>query len=306
MNQRIFHSVTAISLAAVLCLSLVFVPAVAGDNAPVAENLEITTYRGVSVDGRLSAVDPDGDVLSFNVTTPPTKGVVELGDNGSFVYTPHEGKRGKDYFGYTAADSDGNCSQEATVIIKIAKAKTDVTYSDMEGSGTYYDALVLTEKGIFTGQKIGESYVFAPDTVVTRGEFLTMCMELTGGKILSGVSSTGFADDDTIPTWQKPYVATALMNGTITGYSGDGAATFSGENPITCAESAVMLSSILSVTNVSSLSSDPGTPVWAGQAVANLNACRILPDGFVSNASLTRAQAAQMLVSALNILENRV
>ena len=303
MKQRIFHSVTAISLAAILSLSLMFIPALAGDNAPVAENLEITTYRGVSVDGRLSAVDPDGDVLAFTVTTPPTKGIVELGDNGSFVYTPHEGKRGKDYFGYVAVDSDGNRSQEATVIIKIAKAKTDVTYSDMEGNGAYYDALVLTEQGIFTGQQIGSSYVFSPDAAVTRGEFLTMCMELTGGKILSGVSTTGFADDDTIPTWQKPYVATALMNGTISGYSSDGAATFSGQAPITCAESAVMLSSILSVTNVSSFDTDSGTPVWAGQAVANLNACRILPVGFVSDAPLTRAQAAEMLVSAMDILK---
>ena len=303
MKQRIFHSVTAISLAAILSLSLMFIPALAGDNAPVAENLEITTYRGVSVDGRLSAVDPDGDVLAFTVTTPPTKGIVELGDNGSFVYTPHEGKRSKDYFGYVAVDSDGNRSQEATVIIKIAKAKTDVTYSDMEGNGAYYDALVLTEQGIFTGQQIGSSYVFSPDAAVTRGEFLTMCMELTGGKILSGVSTTGFADDDAIPTWQKPYVATALMNGTISGYSSDGAATFSGQAPITCAESAVMLSSILSVTNVSSFDTDSGTPVWAGQAVANLNACRILPVGFVSDAPLTRAQAAEMLVSAMDILK---
>lgn len=303
MKQRIYHSLTAIMLAVTLCLSLMLIPALAGDNAPVAENLEITTYRGVSVDGKLTAVDPDGDLLTFTVTTPPTKGCVELGENGSFVYTPSDGKRGKDYFGYMAMDEDGNRSQEATVIIKIAKPKTDVVYSDMEGNGAYYDALVMTERGIFTGQQIGGSYVFAPDTPVTRGEFLTMCMELTGGKILSGVSTTGFADDDAIPTWQKPYVATALMNGTISGYSGSGAATFSADTPITCAESAVMLSSILSVTNVSSFDADQGTPVWAGQSVANLSACRILPDGFVSNASLTRAQAAQMLVAALDILK---
>lgn len=305
MKQRIYHSITAIVLAAALCLSLTALSAVAGGNAPVAENLEITTYRGVSVDGRLSAVDPDGDLLTFTITTPPTKGTVEVEENGNFVYTPNEGKRGKDYFGYVAQDDSGNCSQEATVIIKITKAKTDVTYSDMAGNGAYYDALILAEQGIFTGQNVGGSYVFAPDTIVTRGEFLAMCMELTGGKILSGVSSTGFADDDAIPTWQKPYVATALMNGTISGYGGDGAATFSADTPITCAESAVMLSSILSVTDVSSFDTELGTPVWAGQAVANLSACRILPNGFVSGASLTRAQAAQMLVTAMEVIQTR-
>lgn len=305
MKQRIFYSSAAIVLAAALCLSAFLLPAEAGDGAPVAENLEIVTYRGVSVDGTLSAVDPDGDVLTFLITTPPTKGEVTVEDNGKFVYTPANGKRGKDYFGYVAEDADGNRSQEATVIIKITKPKTDVTYSDMEGNGAYYDALVLAEQGIFTGEQIGGEYVFCPDATVTRGEFLAMCMELTGNDVLSGVSSTGFADDSQIPVWQKPYVATALMNGAISGYQGDGTATFSADTPITCTESAVMLNSILSVTNVSSFNMDTGTPVWAGQAVANLNACSVLPNGFVSDAALTRAQAVQMLSAAMDVLNHR-
>lgn len=305
MNQRMYYASAAAILAVVLCFSLCLVPVLAGGSSPVAENLELTTYRGVSLDGKLSAVDPDGDVLTYLITTPPTKGTVELGEDGNFVYTPEEDKRGKDYFGYVAEDPDGNRSQEATVIIKLIKPKTDVTYSDMTGNGAYYDALRLAEEGIFTSQQIGDSYVFSPDSPVTRGEFLAMCMELSGGKILSGVSTTGFADDEAIPTWQKPYVATALMNGAISGYSGEGSATFAADAPITCTESAVMLNSILSVTDVSSFDADQGTPVWAGQAVANLNACRVLPDGFVSNASLTRAQAAQMLSAALDVLAER-
>lgn len=38
-----------------------------------------------------------------------------------FVYTPSEGKRGRDYFGYKAVDASGNLSQEATVILHIKK-----------------------------------------------------------------------------------------------------------------------------------------------------------------------------------------
>lgn len=305
MKHRTYYLSTAAILVVALCFSLCLVPVMAGSSSPVAENLELTTYRGVSVDGKLSAVDPDGDVLTYVITTPPTKGAVDLDDDGNFVYTPEDGKRGKDYFGYIAKDPDGNRSEEATVIIKLVKPSTDVTYTDMEGNGTYYDALRLVEENIFTGQQIGNSYVFSPDSPVTRGEFLAMCMELSGNKILSGVSSTGFADDEAIPTWQKPYVATALMNGAITGYSGEGTATFAADDPISCTESAVMLNSILSVTDVSSFDTDPGTPVWAGQAVANLNACRILPSGFVSDASLTRAQAAQMLSAALDVMAAR-
>lgn len=305
MKQRLFYGITAVSAVAGLCLSLCLTPALAQGSAPVAENLEITTYRGVSVDGELAAVDPDGDVLTFLITTPPTKGTVEVDDTGKFIYTPAEGRRGKDYFGYVAQDPEGNRSQEATVIIQITKPKTNVTYSDMAGHGAYYDAMKLAERGIFTGQQIGETFVFSPNASVTRGEFLAMCMELSGGRILSGVSSTGFSDDSQIPAWQKPYVATALMNGAISGYGGAGTAAFSAQSPITCTEAAVMLNSILRVTDVSSFDADPGTPVWAGQAVANLNACRALPTGFVSDASLTRAQAAQMLSAALAIAEKR-
>ncbi|MDD6503267.1 MAG: Ig-like domain-containing protein [Oscillospiraceae bacterium] len=305
MKQRRIYGTAAVLLAAAVCLTAAVIPVRAGDGAPVAENLEITTYRGVSCGGQLSAVDPEGDVLTYLVTTPPTKGTVEVEEDGSFVYTPKEGKRGKDYFGYVAEDPEGNRSQEATVIIRLVKAGTDVTYSDLEGSGAYYDALRLAENDIFVGQQIGGEYVFSPDAAVTRGEFLTMCMELTRQDILSGVSSTGFADDGDIPGWQKPYVATALMNGAITGYTAGGSATFAADEPITCSEAAVMLNSVLSVTDVASYDTDEGTPVWAGQAVANLNACRILPESYVPNASLTRAQAARMLSAALDVLAAR-
>ena len=115
----------ALLLAAVALTALVPVlPARAEGNAPVAQNLELTTYRNVSVGGRLTAVDPDGDTLTFQITTEPTKGEIELTDDGRFVYTPETNRRGRDYFGFKAVDAEGNSSQEATVIIRIEKQKT--------------------------------------------------------------------------------------------------------------------------------------------------------------------------------------
>ena len=115
-----------LALCAVLLLAAValtafapVIPARAEGNAPVAQNMELTTYRNVSVGGRLTAVDPDGDTLTFQITTEPTKGEIELTDDGRFVYTPDTNRRGRDYFGYKAMDASGNSSQEATVIIRI-------------------------------------------------------------------------------------------------------------------------------------------------------------------------------------------
>ena len=71
----------------------------AAGSAPVAANLEmVTTYRGVSVGGQLAAYDPDGGELTFEITTPPVKGTIELSDGGSFIYDSRRGKEGARLF----------------------------------------------------------------------------------------------------------------------------------------------------------------------------------------------------------------
>ena len=115
---------TMLALLLGMCMLAGGVRSSAEGSAPAAENLELRTYRNVSVGGRLKAFDPDGDVVSYSITTDPVKGSIELEENGCFVYTPGENKRGRDYFGYKAMDSEGNLSQEATVIIRIEKQKS--------------------------------------------------------------------------------------------------------------------------------------------------------------------------------------
>ena len=99
----------AVLLTAAIALTALapVLPAHAEGGAPVAQNLELTTYRNVSVGGRLSAVDPDGGTLTYQITTEPTKGEIELTDDGRFVYTPGTNRRGRDYFGFKATDADG-------------------------------------------------------------------------------------------------------------------------------------------------------------------------------------------------------
>ena len=281
----------------------------AGNTPPVAENQQIETYRGVSIGGRLSAYDADGDTLTYEICTDPMKGSVQLSSDGCFVYTPKEGKRGKDYFGFRAIDAAGNVSQEGTVIIKLIKQKSKVTYSDLEGNGCEYPAVVLTEAGVFTAENVGSDYVFNPDAQVTRGEFLSMCMTATDCDILKGVSSTGFQDDGQISPWLKPYVATALMNGYIQGQATETGAIFDPAQAITLQEACVTLNAALGVTNVVSAASyvgeDNGAAPWA-QAVANLTACGVmLRDWTDMEAVLTRSGAAELLANAIGLIQSR-
>lgn len=305
------------ALALLLALSLSAVPALAVEDdmeleenaAPVAENQELQTYRGVSVGGRLQAYDAEGGALTFEITTEPMKGTVELTADGYFVYTPKENKRGRDYFGFRATDPEGNVSQEGTVIIKLVRQKSAVTYSDMTGSAAEYAAVVLTEAGVFTGEYVGTDYVFSPTATVSRGEFLSMCMAAADCDLLQGVSSTGFQDDGDISAWLKPYVATALLNGYITGTeaeTGTGA-VFSPDEDITLRDACVMLNAVLGVTDVVSAAAyedDEGT--GSAQAVANLTACNIMLSRWDDlDEALTRAGAAELLQKAMALLSAR-
>lgn len=280
----------------------------AAGSAPIAENLELCTYRGVSVGGRLSASDPDGGALRFTVTTQPVKGRLDLEDDGRFVYTPADGKRGKDYFGYQATDADGNRSQEATVIIRIEKQKSKLTYADLDGEGCASAAVRLAEEDVFRGAYLAGEYVFEPDAPVSREEFLAMCMKVAGAKPLAGVRSTGFSDDAEIAVWAKPYVGAALKSGLISGYSGERGAVFSPTREISVLEAAVILDRAMELTDAVSVwyAHSQAVPAWAAQSAANVASCGLLPYGCsFSDATLTRGQAAEMLCGAMDILAKR-
>lgn len=292
------------ALAVILAVCIGVLPALADGSAPVAENFEFETPRGVSFGAQLAAADPEGDALTFEITTQPTKGTIELEDDGKFVYTPEDGRRGRDYFGYRAVDQNGNRSQEATVIIKLTKNKS-VYYADMDGSASYCSAVRLAECGAFIGKQIGGEYYFEPEACVTRGEFLTMCLNAMNADILSGVVSTGFSDDAGIPEWQKAYIASAVKDGIVKGRPSESGACFDSDTEISRVEAGVILDRMLRLTNVSADSGSSELPVWAAQSAANVDACGILPLESIDGTALTRAQAADMIAAAMDVSARR-
>lgn len=274
--------------------------------APIAKSLEYTTYKDVAVTGECSAVDPEGDKITFAVSKDPEKGSVKIESDGKFVYTPQSGKKGKDSFNYVAIDSNGNISANATVTIIITSLTCNVSYADMEGNDAHYAALLLAENDIFTGAKIGDEYYFQPDLPVTRGEFLVMCLNMCGIEKLDDITKTGFSDDQEIASWLKPYVAAGLMNGVVKGYSNNGVSVFSSDNNITLAEAVVTLDNALAITDVNAESITSAVcPTWALQSAANLQACNIISENSVYNSEITRANAAKLLAGAIDVLNAR-
>lgn len=277
----------------------------AEEGQPIAENQELKTYRNCSVGGRLKGYGGEGERLSFQLTTKPVKGTVELEEDGSFLYTPREGKRGRDYFGYKVSDGKGRVSQEATVIIRIEKQKGEVCYPELQGNAEEYAAVYLSEKELFTGEQIAGRYCFQPEKPVSRGEFLSLCLALTGAEEGLPVLKTGFADEEQIPRWVKERAWAASAMGIYPGQQEENGAVFSAEEPITKTEAALLLNRTMALNAVQYLPLDPALPMEAAQACVNLSGCGIIEQGTLSDTVLTRADMAQMLANAATVIENR-
>ena len=280
------------------------------NSAPIAENLTLKTYKGVAIASRFAAVDPEGDLVTFQVVDSPARGQVTLDENdpAAFWYTPYEGKKGKDSFTYVAIDANGNTSEPATVKITISKQKTTVSYSDMEGSAAHYAALRLAEAGVYTGRKVGELYCFDPDASFTREEFLTIAMTAADAAPLSNVSLTGFYDDRDISAWAKGYVSAALIQGTVQGSpNAAGQIVFNAGSAVTCAQATVIIDRLLAMGDIPSSAafSAQTAPAWAYQSAVNMEAVSVLPSSANLSQPLTRAEAAEMLSAMLDVLENR-
>lgn len=288
------------------------------NQAPIAENMSLCTYKNVPVTGYFQAIDAEGDPLTFQITGTPARGSVALAEDGTsrFIYTPYENKTGKDSFTYVAVDSAGNISNPAKVSVRIEKAGTSVSYSDMGSNSAHKAAIRLAEEGIFVGEYVNGQYFFSPDTPVSRSQFLAMAMSVAGLEPLEQVNVTGFADDISIPTWAKGYVSSALKAGVIHGTRDEqGQIIFCPDTPVTRAEATVMLNNLLNVSDVavqtwSNLGvEDAAQDHWAMQAAVNLTTTGVIRPEHSTlqtlDTSLTRADVAEMLDNSLDVLANR-
>lgn len=284
------------------------------NHPPIARNMELSTYRNVAITGYFDAVDAEGDVLTFQLTSTPARGAVTLAEDGSsqFVYTPYENKTGRDAFTYVVCDTAGNTSPEATVTVHISRPDTKVTYADLEGSAAHKAAIRLAEAGLYVGRQVGGQYLFEEDAPVTRGEFITMAVSAVRAEPLTQVSMTGFYDDGDIPTWAKGAVSAALMAGAVQGSRDEmGAPVFCPEQPVTLGEATVMLDRLLAVSDVPAqvFAPEGGAAHWAGQAAANLAAVGVMRTESTAPAALsqamTRGEAAQLLDGALDLMAAR-
>ncbi len=274
------------------------------NKAPAAEDFALETYKNLPNTGKLKVSDPEGEAMTYTVTRQPKRGDVTIGEDGSFTYTPKKNKVGVDSFVYTATDAAGNVSREATVTVTILKPTDAKQYTDTVGKECRFAAEWMKNTGIFVGEKLGDSPCFNPGKEVTRGEFVTMLVKALDIPREEEVQLTGYTDE--IPQWFRPYLTAALRSGLTAGLPDQ--ETFGADVPITGAEAAVMLHNALDLevflpqSNAEALEKEEGQsiPVWAAVAVSAME-----QQGFdlTADASLTRADAAQILYHAAKLIQ---
>lgn len=100
--------------------------AFAVDRAPVCQNVSTSTTNNSSVTVNLSCSDPDGDALTYEKVTEPSRGTLAGVQGNSVSYGPQPGTTGADSFQYRALGA-GIASDPATATIDVTYPPLPVT-----------------------------------------------------------------------------------------------------------------------------------------------------------------------------------
>ena len=270
------------------------------DDAPVAQNGKLQTYRNIASTGFLEASDPEGQPLTFHIENQPRRGSVTVNGDGSFVYTPKKNKVGEDSFTFTASDPAGNVSETKTVQIEILKAVDSETFSDLDET-MQFKGLWMKENGLYGGERLADRLCFCPEKEVTRGEFLVMAMTAAGVQPEIGLLSSGFVDQEDAPKWMQSYLVSAMRRGIVSGVPTEDGLCFLPDRVITGAEAAAIVSKLCKLERSQSVSTEDATlPVWAQSAMCAADAAGLpLPD---ASSVLTRSDTASLLYAMAGLL----
>ena len=250
------------------------------NKAPVAQDSAVETYKNVSNDGKLLASDPEEQSLTYTLVRQPRRGSVELREDGTFTYTPKKNKVGVDSFTFTAADPAGNVSREATVTVQILKPVDAMLYRDTAAADCRFAAEWLRSTGLFAGEQVGGELRFQPEKTVSRGEFLSMLVNLLEIPV----------EEADAPDWVQPYLDAAVRSGLVSGWNAE---SFAMNEAVTGAEAAVALQNALDLpAGHEEMTYGEDVPSWAATSLAVMAANGVELE---ANAPMTRGQMAQVL-----------
>ncbi len=267
--------------------------------APTAGTGMLSAVEEVPVFSSLSAKDPEGDALTYQLVIPPQNGTLALQKDGSYSYTANKNSAGEDSFSYVAVDPYGNRSAPCEVIIRTEKNTSGIVYSDLKDAKSAHSAVLLAEKNAFIGEKIGTEWYFYPEKTVTRGEFLVMAMKMNDIETeLLAADDSGFADSDSFSPSENKYIAAAAGLGITFGIETENGRCFMPDEPITSAQASTIISRIAGLLGYdlddAVLASARTDAEISDEGMAILSSVGLAVEG-ERNEKITRADAAELL-----------
>lgn len=266
--------------------------------APTADDGYESGVAGVSVWARLCGTDPDGDEVTYKITSYPKNGTVSLDrETGELVYTADSGYIGSDSLLFVACDKYGNVSTEAKMKFVTKMNESGVVYSDMKNSSAHLAAVKMAENGIVIGEKIGEEMYFYPDGAVCRFDLLKMALKTAGANVdLYDISDTGFADNDELTLRARAYINSAKKCGiSVFDIFGE---SFDGERTITYDEASSLVAELFCSRGILGETEASAVDVGGSSAYAIMEKLGV-PSCADGSAGVDRATAVKMLYALL-------
>lgn len=273
------------------------------------------TVRDAETGGQLTSAKANNTQVTLNQTAKTGTVVMPLGTNlGQVKLTLVADEMADIKVGGAAYDASKtyDVTKPLTIVVTSEDGKTTTDYtltatiaeqfSDVNPEDWFYNnVMAAVDAGIVSGQGDG---IFNPYGQVTRRDFAIMVVKLLlNGEEPEEAETTPFtdvADDD----YALNAIAYCAENGIISGYEGE----FRPGDKITRQEAAAVMRNALELADASSdielFSDDAKIASWAKGNVYACKAAGIFTGdnmgNFNATSSLTRAEAASIMVNAMN------
>lgn len=262
----------------------------------------VSTHESLTLTGTLTAEDPEGDALFFEIVSYPTGGTLSLdAQTGHFSYLPNESFVGEDAFTWRAQDVHGGFSAPATTSITVRELTTGYLFADIDSTNLQSAALRVTEKGLMGGEATGGKHYFHPERALTRAAFVAILMDAADIEC-PDATDTGFADDAQIPKGMKGAIKYAREQGWL-----GNDVSFRPGDPITRAEAAKIAAAVLKLSapgyseTVEDFQSIPVDAADALYAIYEGGYISTLSDGTIAPlGELSRGDAAKFFAKILD------
>ncbi|MEK4721471.1 tandem-95 repeat protein, partial [Priestia sp. FSL W8-0524] len=105
---------------------------------PVTQNYAVITNEDTPLVGQIQATDVDGDLLTFQLQSPPTNGTVVVTNSGAYTYTPNLNFNGNDQFTVLVSDGQGGTAVSTVTVtvtpVNDAPTVPNYTFTTQEDS----------------------------------------------------------------------------------------------------------------------------------------------------------------------------